>query len=144
MSIKDFVIKNYPLTEKENCELECYNLAKRRYLIFWEDLIKKSDIYSILESVEQKTQNFDLSGYKTLVVFGKTNESFKTNELFYFNGVNVFVVFYLINEQTNEKYMNDKWIYVFGCNYKKYVRRIDEIVTEHFGLKETYEKQENI
>jgi len=48
--------------------------------------------------------------------------------LLYFNGVNTFVVFYLINEETNEVYMDDSWIFPIGLNYKKYVRKINEIL----------------
>ena len=56
---------------------------------------------------------------------GKTKEKFKKVDLLYFNNVNTFVVFYLINEETNEVYMNDSWISALGLNYKKYVRRYD-------------------
>ena len=46
-------------------------------------------------------------------------------ELFWFEGVNTFVLFYLINEKTNKIFMDDSWIFVMGCNYRKYVRRIN-------------------
>ena len=49
-------------------------------------------------------------------------------DLFYFNNVNTFVVFYLINEEADEVYMNDSWISAIGLNYKKYVRKINEIL----------------
>ena len=38
---------------------------------------------------------------------GKTKEQFKKVDLLYFNNVNTFVVFYIINEETDEVYMND-------------------------------------
>ena len=61
---------------------------------------------------------------------GKTKEKFKKVDLLYFNNVNKFVVFYLINEETNDVYMNDSWISALGLNYKKYVRKINEILNK--------------
>ena len=72
---------------------------------------------------------------------GKTKEKFKKVDLLYFNNVNTFVVFYLINEETNEVYMNDSWISALGLNYKKYVRKINEILNKYqstFRSKTTY------
>ena len=48
-------------------------------------------------------------------------EKFKKVDLLYFNNVNTFVVFYLINEEANEVYMNNSWISALGLNYKKYL-----------------------
>ena len=61
-------------------------------------------------------------------MLGKTKEKFKKVDLLYFNNVNTFVVFYLINEETNEVYMNDSWISSLGLNYKKYVRKMKIIL----------------
>lgn len=61
---------------------------------------------------------------------GKTKEKFKKVDLLYFNNVNTFVVFYLINEETNEIYMDDSWISAIGLNYKKYVRKIGGILNK--------------
>ena len=40
------------------------------------------------------------------------------------------VVFYLINEEVNKIYMNDSWVFTLGLNYKKYIRKINEIMTQ--------------
>ena len=61
-------------------------------------------------------------------MLGKTKEKFKKVDLLYFNNVNTFVVFYLINEETNEVYMNDSWISSLVLNYKKYVRKMKIIL----------------
>ena len=126
MNIKEKLIKEYPLVNKVDSELNCYVLDYRRYLIFWEKLISKDLINEILNDLEEKTKNDNFTEYKTLIVIGKTKEKFKKADLFYFNNVSTFVVFYLINEETNEIYMNDSWIYVLGLNYKKYVRKINK------------------
>lgn len=61
---------------------------------------------------------------------GKTKDKFNKRELLYFNNVNTYVVFYLIEEETNNVYMNDSWISSLGLNYKKYIKKINEILNK--------------
>lgn len=103
-------------------------MAKKRYLIFWKDLIEKSSIEQILNQLQEKTNNSNFSKWKTLIVCGKTNDNFQKEDLFYFNNIDTFVVFYLVNENNNKVFMNDSWIFTLGCNYRKYVRKIDKII----------------
>lgn len=128
MNIKEKIIQNYPLVNIVDSELNCYLWDKNRYLVFWNELVKKNSINEVLNYLQEKTKNENFTDYKTLIVVGKTKEKFKKVELLYFNNVNTIVVFYLINEETNEVYMNDSWISFLGLNYKKYVRKINEIV----------------
>lgn len=130
MNIQEKIIQNYPLVNKIDFELNCYLLDKRRYLIFWNELIKKDSIEKMLNYLEEKTKNPNFTESKTLIVVGKTKEKFKKVDLVYFNSVNTLVVFYLINEETNEIYMDDSWISFIGLNYKKYVRKINKILNE--------------
>lgn len=130
MNIQEKLVQNYPLVNKVDSELNCYLLSKRRYLVFWDELIKKDSIEEVLNYLEQKTKNSNFTEYKTLVVVGKTKEKFKKVDLLYFNNVNTIVVFYLINNETNEVYMNDSWISALGLNYKKNVRKINEILNK--------------
>ena len=130
MNIQEKLIQNYPLINKVDSGLNCYVLDKKRYLVFLDELIKKDSIEEVLNYLEEKTKNANLTEYKTLIVVGKTKEKFKKVDLLYFNNVNTFVVFYLINEETNEVYMNDSWISAIGLNYKKYVRKINEILNK--------------
>lgn len=130
MNIQEKIIQNYPLVNKIDFELNCYLLDKRRYLIFWNELIKKDSIEEMLNYLEEKTKNSNFTKSKTLIVVGKTKEKFKKVDLVYFNSVNILVVFYLINEETNEIYMDDSWISFIGLNYKKYVRKINEILNK--------------
>ena len=74
---------------------------------------KFNNVYGIKE-----LKNTNFTEYKTLIVVGKTKEKFKKVDLLYFNNVNTLVVFYLINEETNEVYMNDSCISALGLNYK--------------------------
>ena len=130
MNIQEKLVKNYPLINEVDSELDCYLLDKRRYLIFWHELIKKDSIEEVLNYLEERTGNSNFTEFKTLIVVGKTKEKFKKVDLLYFNNVNTLVVFYLINEDTNEVYMNDSWISTLGLNYKKYVRKINEILNK--------------
>lgn len=91
-------------------------------------MIKINKFNNVYGIKEMKNTNF--TEYKTLIVVGKMKEKFKKVDLLYFNNVNTFVVFYLINEETNEVYMNDSWILALGLNYKKYVRKINEILNK--------------
>ena len=130
VKIQEKIIKKYPLTDRINCELNCYYLDKRRYLIFWSETIKKESINQILESLETKTKQSQFTQFKTLVVVGKTTDSYKKEELLYFNNVNTYVVFILIDEDSNKIYINDSWIFSLGLNYKKHVRKIYKILSQ--------------
>lgn len=130
MNIQEKLIYNYPLVNKVDSELNCYLLDKNRYLVFWDELIKVELVEEILNYLEEKTKNSNFSEFKTLIVISKTKEKFKKADLFYFNNFNTIVVFYLINEETNEVYMNDSWISFLGLNYKKYVRKINKILNK--------------
>ena len=130
MDIQEKLVQNYPLINKVDCDLNCYCLAKKRYLIFWDEFIEKDAIIKVLKSLEEKTNNSNFSEFKTLIIVGKTKEEYKKEELLYFNNVNMNVVFYLINEEVNKIYMNDSWVFTLGLNYKKYIRKINEIMTK--------------
>ena len=130
MSIEEKIINNYPLVNKIDSEVTCYLLEKRRYLVFWDELIRKESIEQVLKYLEEKTNNSNFSDFKTLIIVGKTVEEFKKEELLYFNNANTFIVFYLINEEMNKTYMNDSWIFTLGLNYKKHVKKIYEILNK--------------
>lgn len=68
--------------------------------------------------------------WKTLIVVGKTTDVYKKEELIYFNNVNTFVVFYLINEELNKIFMNDSRIFAIGLNYRKYIKRLNGILNK--------------
>lgn len=47
MNIQEKFIQNYPLINKVDSELNCYVLDKKRYLVFWDELIKKDSTFSL-------------------------------------------------------------------------------------------------
>lgn len=128
MEIKEKIKNNYPLINRIDFDLECYLLDKRRYLIFWDKLIVKSEIINDLNYLSSKIKNNSFPEWKTFIIVGKTKDKFKKDELFFFDNVSTFVVFYLFNEETNEIYFNDYWIYALGCSYRKYIRKINAII----------------
>ena len=129
LNIQEEIKNHYPLTNKMDCDFNCYCLAKRRYLVFWDAFIEKGSMEQILKELQEKTNNANFKTWKTFIVVGKTTEEFQKAELLYFNNVNMFVVFYLVNDKENKIYMDNSWIFPLGCNYKKYVNRIHEIIT---------------
>ena len=64
MNIQEKLIQNYPLVNKVDFELNCYLLDKKKYLIFWNELIKKDSIKEVLSYLEEKTKNSNFTEYK--------------------------------------------------------------------------------
>ncbi len=129
MNNQEKIIKNYPLTNKVECDYDCYLVDKKRYIVFWEGLVEKKSIGNILDQLKEKTNTANFTEWKTLIVIGNTRDVYKKEELFYFDNVSTFIIFYLINEESNIVYMNDSWIFALGCNYKKHVRRINKFMS---------------
>ena len=90
-------------------------------------MFESSNAEELLNKIDEKTKNL-CSGWKTLIVVGKTSDSLKKEDLFYFNGINTFVVFYLQNQNTNEIYFNDSWVFTMGLNWKKIIKKFNELL----------------
>lgn len=74
MNIQEKLIQSYPLVSKVDSELNCYLSDKRRYLVFWDELIKKDSIEEVLNYLQEKTKYTNFAEYKTLIVVGKKNK----------------------------------------------------------------------
>lgn len=127
MIIKDKLINEYPLIKKIECPLECYEVVKRRYVIFLDEKINKNNMESLLDEFTKVTKN-NCSEKKTIIVVGRTDEKFNKKELVFFNGVDTFVVYYLINENSKEIYFNDQRVFWFSIDWKKIIKRFNEIL----------------
>lgn len=127
MTIKDKLIKEYPLTKKTNFKLECFEVIKRRYVIFYDEKINKENIETLLDVFNDNTNN-TFSEKKTLIVVGHTDEQFDKEDLLYFNGADTFIVYYLINDNTGEIYFIDQRVFWFNVDWKKIIRRFNEIL----------------
>lgn len=132
MNIKNKIIENYPLTERLNCDLCCYCIDSKRYLVFWDKIVEKNDIENVLNITQEKVNNSTNTDWKTIIVVGYTEDTFKKKELVFFDSVNTIVVFYLINKETKKIHMDASWISFIGYDYKKVVLKIDKIVRQEY------------
>lgn len=118
-NIKEKLIKEYPLTKKIEYSFECYEVIERRYVIFYDKKINKANIESLLDVFDDNF-NDNTKGIftekKTLIIVGFTDEWFDKKDLLFFNGVDTFIVYYLINEKNNEIYFNDQRVFFFSID----------------------------
>ena len=128
MAFHNKLIKAMNLEVKIDCEFDCYLLASKRYIIFHKEIITQENCRKILENIEIHCKTPIFSKWKSIIVVGTTTESFNKEDLLYFNGLDTFVCFYLINAITNEHYMNKQWIFTLGLNYRKYIKKIEAIL----------------
>ncbi|MBR7160702.1 MAG: hypothetical protein IKD20_06685 [Clostridia bacterium] len=135
MEIKSKIIKEIPLVEKVDAQLEVYLVDKKRYVVFWEDIINKKNMMDVLEHLTRLTSTSAFSEWKTLIIVGRTKDEFKKGDLFFFDNVSTFAVFYLIDEETGKIYMDDSLIFTIGLNYRKVVRKINKILTGQEKIK---------
>lgn len=126
MIIKDKLIKEYPLTKKIEFPFECYEVVKRRYVVFYDKEINRNNMESILDVINGNAKN-SFSEKKTLIVIGHTDEQFNKKDLLFFNGNDTFIVFYLINEN-NEIFFNDQRAFWFGVDWSKIIKSFNEIL----------------
>ena len=127
MIIKDKLINEYPLTKKVDCSFECYEVIKRRYVIFFDEKINRNNIESLLIEFEEATKK-GFSRIKTLIVVGQTDEQFEKEDLLFFNGIDTFVTYYLKNDTNNEIYFNDQRIFWFSVDWEKIIKKFNAIL----------------
>lgn len=127
MTIKDKLINEYPLTKKIECSFECFEVVKRRYVIFFNEKINRNNMEFLLDVFNKATKN-NFSKVKTLIIVGYTDEQFNNEDLLFFNGIDTFVVYYLKNDTNNEIYFNDQKVFLFSVDWKKIIKRFNEIL----------------
>ncbi len=132
MIIKDKLIEEYPQTKKIELPFECYKVLKRRYVIFCDEEINGNNIESLLDVFYENTKNI-FPKKKTLIVIGHTNERFNKKDLLFFNGEDTFIVFYLINEN-NEIFFNDQKIFWFGVDSSKIIKKFNKVLKNRKSL----------
>ncbi len=132
--IKSALIEKMPLSSKVTSRYETYAIGNKKYLIFWDGVISKEKVSSILQDLTIATTNKKLSTWKTLIVVGETEEEFKRDELLYFDGVNTIVVFYLINTKSQKVFCNKSWIFPLGMNFRRHIKKMDTILGDYISL----------
>jgi len=121
MIIRDKLIKEYPLTKKIEFSFECFEVIKRRYVIFYDEKINKENMEFLLDVFNDNSKK-SFTERKTLIIVGHTDEKFNKKDLLFFNGVDTFVVYYLINDNNNEIYFNDQRVFWFNVDWKKIIK----------------------
>lgn len=127
MTIKDKLINGYPLTKKIECSFECFEVIKRRYVIFYDEKINKNNMEIHLDKF-YKALNKNFSRVRTLIIVGHTDEQINKEDLVYFNGVDTFVVFYLKNDNNDEIYFNNSRVFLLSVDWKKIVNKFNQIL----------------
>jgi len=129
MMMKEKLIKKFPLTKKVDCEIECYEAQKRRYVIFLDKKVCKENIEKQLYELEAMTKN-GFHPKKSLIIVGYTDDEFTKEDLLYFNGIDTFAVYYLMNVNTDEIYFHNQRVFWFSVDWKKIIDRFNEILKE--------------
>lgn len=129
MMMKEKLIKKFPLTKKVDCEFECYEAQKRRYVIFLDKKVCKENIEKQLYELEAMTKN-GFHPKKSLIIVGYTDDEFVKEDLLYFNGIDTFAVYYLMNVNTGEIYFHNQRVFWFSVDWKKIIDRFNEILKE--------------
>lgn len=127
MSIKERLIKDYPLTKKVECPFEAYEIEKRKFVIFVDEKITRENTETLLDKFAKSIPN-NCSEVRTLIVVGYTDEQFKPEDLSFFNGVDTFVIYYLKNIKNDVIYFNDQRMYFFSAGWRKTIKRFNEIL----------------
>ncbi len=127
-TIREIISKELKLNNAIDYEkFSIYPFNNKKYIIFMYEEINRDNIRIILEIISMYYKHY-LNNWKSIVVVGKTSQSFLKKDLSYFDGVNTFVSFYLINEKTRESYFNSNWIFALGMNYKNVIKKINKIL----------------
>lgn len=130
MCIFEKIINEYPLTLDVMVSNDIYRIEKKKYLILIKENIEKDNLYDVLNSVRRSVDELS-SEWRTIIVVAYTTDFFRCTELFYFDGSNTIVVFYLINQQSNKIFMNDRWIFPLGLSHRKIVKKLNAIVEKY-------------
>lgn len=109
--------------------LKCYLLTKKVWLMFWEENIQKNNMEEILHKIETSFSEKQLISRKTIIIMGNTIDDFHPSDLVWFNGMNMYVVFYLINEKNSKTYRCSNFFDSIGWGYRKWIKKIDFILS---------------
>lgn len=129
MIIKDKLIKGYPLKKKIEFPFECFEVIKRRYVIFYDEKINRDNMETLLDVFNKNAKNI-FSKRKTLIIVGHTNERFNKKDLLFFNGEDTFIVYYLINDDNNEIFFNDQRVFWFSVDWKQIIKKFNKILNK--------------
>jgi hypothetical protein len=136
MKVRNMLESGYPLTPEMLVDKDCYRIDKGKYLFFYDDIVKKNSIESVLDYIREKTSTSVYEKPRTVIVVGKTNDAFRKTDLCYdkADDPSLLIVFYLMRQSDNKIFMDASWIFPRYFSYSKYVKKINEIVVKGLSL----------
>ena len=134
MDIEEVILKKYLNLLEVTGSYVYYRLSKRVYLSFTKQRIESStDMKVCLENISNDNTNCFIDGWKTIIVCGETNRTYKANDLVFCDGKDINVVFFLIHEERRIVFSNYSFSFPLGTGYRKYTKDFLSIISLYWG-----------
>ncbi len=78
LQVREALIREYPLTEKLDCDLECFRLDKRRCVVFWGAPVwnNSAALHLMYDKLRAETQSTDLPYNRHITVIAESKDEF--------------------------------------------------------------------
>ncbi len=129
MCLEEIIVNKYPLISKADVELECYLVEPYHYIVFWEEFISKNELKDVLKKVILEFSNGHFPHAFAFVIVGKTNDTHNNDELLYYYQNGATVAFYLVDENRQIAYFNNRKRSEIQWSCKKMIAKINSIVS---------------
>ena len=143
---------HFKVRKEIKCQLQYFELIKRRYITFLEEEITKENQSAVEENelvtiVKKDSKNEKFYFINCTIVVGETKEAFNPKELLfvdYEDGLSC-IVFYLIDKENKKVYKNNNTIFGFkqydglfpnDISYRRIIKKIDKIVEKEIFFKD--------
>ncbi len=133
LELKNKIVYSFPLCEspvrRSLCSgLEFHDIEKNIYLVFLNGTVDKLNINDFSDAIKENINKFIVDQRKTVIAVGYTDDSFEKKDLIFFDSKDTLIVFYLINKDSKEVFMNNSQTVALESNHAKILNKIDEMV----------------
>lgn len=129
--LKEAIKTDFALDNRLECDIECYFIKKRRFLVFIDDVITRDNLYSVCSKIRDDFTAHNLcakyGAAKTFIVVAQTNDNFKRADLELFDGVDTVTAFYLFNNATQKVIYPRSGPFMWGLSYTSIIKKIHSI-----------------